>query len=418
MYKFAHISDCHIGANRDPALKNLEFTAFSKALDMCVREKVDFILITGDLFHANIPDMEMANEAVKKMKEVTDEGIPIYVIYGSHDYSPNQTSMVDILDSAGLIKKIVRGKIADGKLKLEFTVDPKTGAKLVGISARKAGLEKNYFEILDRESLEKEQGFKIFAFHSAILELKPEFLAEMEAVPVSLLPRGFDYYAGGHIHQHCETSLPNYPRIAYPGALFAGYPRDFEQSANGVKRGFLIIHFDDKVKAVNFHEVHVCDYLYYEYDASNKNSIQARKEILEELSQIDAQGKVVVVKVKGELSGGKASDISANEIRNVLTENGAIHVIVNRYGLTSKEYTTVKVMGDDVTTIESRLIKENIGAVHVTNEELKGEKGVKLALEILKVLRQGQKLNESKKDYVERIQKTAIEVLGLGEVFR
>jgi len=417
MHKFAHIADCHIGANREPALEKLELTAFSKALDICIQERVDFILIAGDLFHANIPDMRVTNEAVKKMKEVRDKGIPIYVIYGSHDYSPNQTSMIDILDSAGLIRKIVKGEVVDGKLRLDFFVDPKTKAKLTGISARKVGIEKNYYEILDRETLEKEPGFKIFAFHSAISELKPEFFAEMESIPVSFIPKGFDYYAGGHIHQCCEASLPDHEKIAYPGALFAGYPRDFEQSAKGVKRGFFVVRFEDKVEDVEFKEVPVCEYAYFEYDVSDKNSIQAKKDLLERLNKIDVTNKLVIVKIKGELSGGKTSDINTSEIRSLLIENGALHVIVNRYGLTSKEYAAVRVMGEDIPTIETRLLRENIGAVKVSSEELKGENGSRLALDILKVLRQEQKLNESKKDYLERIQKMALEVLGLEEAF-
>ena len=111
MFKFAHLADCHIGANRDPVLEKLELAAFSKAMETCVQERVDFVLIAGDLFHANLPDMHVANEAVKKMKEVKDAGIPIYVIYGSHDYSPNATSIIDILDSTGLIKKVVKGEV-------------------------------------------------------------------------------------------------------------------------------------------------------------------------------------------------------------------------------------------------------------------------------------------------------------------
>jgi hypothetical protein len=413
MYKFAHLADCHLGANRDPVLEGLELAAFKKALGFCLEEKVDFILIAGDLFHANIPDMHVTNEAVKKMREVKDRGIPIYAIYGSHDYSPNETSMIDILDSAGLIKKIVKGEIVEEKLKLEFFTDPKTKAKLVGISARKVGLEKGYFEILDRDSLEKEPGFKIFTFHSALSELKPEYLSQMESMPVSLLPKGFDYYAGGHIHQHSESSLPDHERIVYPGTLFAGYPRDFEESAKGVKRGFYIVSFEDKIADIKFKEVPVCECVYFEYDASNKNSIQARKELLEKLGKVQAEGKLVVAKIKGELSGGKTSDISSNEIRSLLIENGAVYVSINRYGLTSKEYAAVKVMGEDIPTIENKLFRENIGAVKVSNEALKGEKGAKLATDLLKALRQEQKLNEKKNDYIERVQKQALDVLEL-----
>jgi len=415
VFKFAHLADCHIGANRDPVLEKLELAAFSKAMETCVQENVDFVLIAGDLFHANLPDMHVANEAVKKMKEVKDAGIPIYVIYGSHDYSPNATSIIDILDSTGLIKKVVKGEVVDGKLRLEVFTDPKTKAKLVGISGRKAGLEKNYFEILDREHLEAEEGFKIFAFHSAVSELKPEILAQMESVPVSLLPKGFNYYASGHVHRRTESGFPGYERVVFPGPLFAGYPRDLEDTAKGEERGFYIVYFDDIVQDAKFIEVSVCGFEYFEYDVTDKNSVQARKALLEKLGKIEVQDKIAVVKIKGTLSGGKTSEVSSSEIRDLLKDNGALEVIVNRYGLTSKDYTPVTVKGEDTPAIESRLLRENIGAVKVSAEELKADKGAELAQELLKILRQEQRVNETKKDYEERVQKHAWASLGLGD---
>ncbi|MGD8545028.1 MAG: exonuclease SbcCD subunit D [Candidatus Bathyarchaeota archaeon] len=416
MYKFAHLADCHIGANREPVLQELELKAFKEAIDYCIEEKVDFVLIAGDLFHSNIPDMRVTNEAVRKMRELKEENIPIYVIYGSHDYSPNETSIIDILDSAGLITKIVKGKIVKNKLKLEVFKDPKTDAKLVGISARKLGLEKSYFEILDREILEKETGFKIFAFHSAVSEVKPGFLTRMESMPASYLPKGFDYYAGGHVHQHMEGEIPEYKYIVYPGPLFAGYARDLEDTAKGEERGFYTVSFDGKgVREVKFHRIKVCDSVYHEFDVSNKNSLQAKERIMEELDKLDVKGKVVVLRIAGELSGGKTSDISMSEIRTLLTDKGAVFVSINRYGLTSKEYAAIKAVGEDVQTIERRLFQENIGTVKVENSKLKGEGGVKLAEELLRTLKQEQKLNETKKDYTERIVNQAIHNMGLEE---
>jgi len=415
MHKFAHIADCHIGANREPVLQKLELKAFAEALDTCVKEKVDFIIVAGDLFHSNIPDLGVTNQAVRKMREVKEKGVPIYVIYGSHDYSPNETSIIDILDSAGLITKIVKGKIVDDKLELKIFQDKKTGAKLVGLSARKLGLEKNYFEILDREILEKESGFKIFAFHSAVSEIKPEFLTRMESIPVSYLPKGFNYYASGHIHQQITGEVPGYQHITYPGPLFAGYPRDLERTAKGVQRGFYIVSFDEEVKEVRFHKIEIYQSTYYEFDVTNKNSLQAKNLLFEELEKLDVEDKLVVLRIKGELSGGKISDINTTEIRQLLTGKGATFVSINRYGLTSKEYTAIKATGEDAQTIENRLFQENLGAVKVTNERLKGQEGAKLAEGLLRTLRQEQKLNETKKDYSDRIIGQALHVIGLKE---
>jgi hypothetical protein len=128
--------------------------------------------------------------------------------------------------------------------------------------------------------------------------------------------------------------------------------------------------------------------------------------------------KVVLLRVKGELSGGKTSDINFSQIRNILAQNGALHVNINRFGLSSKEYTSLKVMGEDVREIECKLLKQSIGSVKVSTEALKGEKGAQLATELLNSLRQAQKPNESKKDYEARILERALEVLKLREVLK
>jgi exonuclease SbcD len=145
----------------------------------------------------------------------------------------------------------------------------------------------------------------------------------------------------------------------------------------------------------------------------DKNVLEAKKDLLEKLGRVAADNKVVVVKIKGELAGGKTSEISSSGIRDLLKDNGALDVIINRFGLTSKEYAAVRIAGEDASAIEARLLRENIGAVKVSVEELKADRGAKLAEVLLKILRQGQKLNETKRGYEERVQKSALDLLGL-----
>ena len=242
MPSFAHLSDIHIGAFRQPALQDLVLKAFTDAMDLCLQRKVDFIVISGDLFDSNIPDMGLLNSAVRKMGEVRGAGIRFYVIYGSHDFSPTQTSIVDILESAGLFTKVTKGRIEDGELRLDFTTDKATKAKLCGISGRRRGIDSEYFEILDRKRLEREDGFKIFLLHGALSEYKSEDLAEAESMPISNLPKGFAYYAAGHIHEKFQAKEHGL-LINYPGTLFGADFTDIEKSANGLERGFFIVNF-------------------------------------------------------------------------------------------------------------------------------------------------------------------------------
>ncbi|MFW9995363.1 MAG: exonuclease SbcCD subunit D [Candidatus Odinarchaeota archaeon] len=416
MHKFAHIADCHVGAQSKPELRKMELKSFEAAFDRCIEEEVDFIIIAGDLFDSNLPNMEAVNESVKIMKRVKDSGIPIYVIYGSHDFSPNETSIIDVLASTGLLTRITNARVEENSLKLAFTLDPKTGAKLTGLPARKTGLEKHYFDVLDRDSLEKEDGFKIFAFHSAIDELKPEIFTQMASIPVSVFPKGFDYYAGGHVHKKVVEEMKNYGRIAFPGPLFAGYPKDLERSARGEVRGFFIVEFDEVIKEVRFVEMPLYNYYYCEYDASDKRTVQVQEELTRELEKIDVKDKIVILKIFGELSAGKTAEISFTRFSELLKSNGALDVSINRYGLRSREFQSFQITGQDYAEIEGKLFRENIGNLDTSLKELQGESGVSLARNLLAVLKQHQQANEKKKDYQERMSQQVIDILSLKEM--
>ena len=399
-------------------MRELEMRAFKLALDRCVQEQVDFILICGDLFHVSIPDLSVVDEAVKKMREVGDKGIPIYAIYGSHDYSPNSTSVIDVLASAGTMRRIVDWELVGDRIKLNFFIDPKTGAKITGISARKAGLESRYFEMLDRGALEHEDGFKIFAFHAALNEFKPEYLSKMESFATSLLPKGFNYYAGGHVHDRSENSLHGYDRIVFPGALFPKDARDLERTVKGEKRGFYIVSFDDEVYSQTFLEVSVFDDIYLEYDVSDKTATEAQKELQTKIQTAEVNGKVVLLKVSGRLSEGKTADIDFQAIRQTLLIAGAIHVELNRYGVTSREYQAITVSGQNVNEIEANLLKENISSLKTSELTLTGEQGLQISKDLLRTLRAESQPTEAKREYESRMTKQGIETLGIKEALQ
>ena len=417
MASFAHLSDIHIGAFRQPLLQDLALKSFTRAMDICIERAVDFIIVSGDLFDSNIPDMALANAAVKKIREVTKKGIPFYVVYGSHDFSPTQTSIVDLIESAGLFKKVTKGKMNDGKLQLEFQVDERTGAKLCGISGRRLGIEKEYYNILDRASLEREEGFKIFVMHGAVSEYKPKYAAESESIPLSSLPKSFSYYAGGHIHEKLLSNEYGYS-LAYPGTPFGADYRDLETTARGQERGFFIVNFASKVEKIEFVPVSICGYELIEYDANGKPAMKVQEDLLKLAEKGDRpSNRLILLRVSGEMAGGKTSEIDFQRVRRTLRENGALEVLLNYQRLISKEYSAVRVagMGEEVHKIEERLFKENIGTVRVSNPKLKGDSGVRISRDLLAALKQAKKENETKGSHETRIISAAVDTLGLKE---
>ena len=412
--KFAHLSDVHLGFQKSEALQQVEQQVFEDAIDQCIEKKVDFILIPGDLFHVNIPEMRVQKFAVRKFRKVHEAGIPVYVVYGSHDFSPVSNSVIDLLTEAGYLTKVSKQKESSGeKIELEFTKDPKTGAKIVGLPGLTAGKELVYYENLDRDLLESEPGFKIFLFHGGLDELKSKVSVEPDFMPISFLPKGFDYYAGGHMHTHWHEKYPDYSHIVYPGTLFAGYHSDLEENAKGEQRGFVLVEFEDKVKNVEFVPIKNVDYEIIEYNAEKKSAKTVNLELAKSLKEFDPANKVVIIKVWGELASGKTSEIDFSAISEELKQNNVFEVKINRNQLSSKDYNITPASGKNKDEIETNVFKENIGDLRLEQKELLGEAGVGLAKKLLQELGQSLLVNEKKGEYQKRIEQNAMEILEL-----
>jgi len=411
---FAHLSDIHLGFQKNESLQKIEQQVFEKAMDECISRNVNFILIPGDLFHVNIPEMRVQKYAFAKFRQVHDAGIPIYVVYGSHDFSPVSNSVIDLLSEVGYITKVTKATSNENDtISLDFLIDEKTGAKIAGLSGLKVGKDREWYEKLDRDSLEAESGFKIFLFHGGISDMKTESGMDGDHMPLSLLPKGFSYYAGGHMHKFNHQSFDGYPNVVYPGTPFAGYHADLEDNANGQKRGFVLVEFEDTVKSVDFVEIPNVSYEIIQVDANNRKAESINQELIEKTKDIDPAQKVVIIKVKGELTSGKTADVDISGIRDELNSRNAMMINVSKNGLTSKEYSITEAKGANKEEIETNVFSENIGQLRFEYPELLNDDGIKLAKKLLRELGQPVLVNEKKNEYIPRIRDNALALLGL-----
>ena len=346
--KFAHMADAHLGAfGKNPPLRDLNLKAFEKAIEISIKENVDFILIAGDLFHNPIPDMEIVRQAVEILKRARNKGIRIYVIYGSHDFSAGTTSLLDVISSTGLFTKAVNYEFRDGKIYLKGVKDD-SGVTITGISGLSSSREVEYFDHIDREALKNIPGEKIFAFHTTIYELKPSYISDKNAVPLSLLPENFDYYAGGHLHERIEYKFHSSPLI-YPGALFGSNYNDLDILK---ERGFYIVE-DFKPKFV---PVKVCDFFKKSIDATAMDAKSLEKEIMD-MAKNDYSGKVVILKIHGKLKSGKIGDIDFHKIREEFKKT-SMDFLLNTYNLGTMARESMSVMGDSREDIENKIFND------------------------------------------------------------
>lgn len=407
-FRFAHLADCHLDSWREPALKETSLLAFREAIDWCKKERMDFVLISGDIFHSCTPDMDILRAATKKMKELRDAGIPIYAIAGSHDFSQSDKTILSVLDAAGLFTNVARGEEHGDKLSLKFTIDEKTGAKIAGMPGKKGGLEKLYYDSLEKDSLEREDGFKIFMFHSAIEEYKPKFLKDAEGVPLSSFPKGFAYYAGGHVHETSEHDEPKFGRFAFPGAL---YPANFRELEYNKKGNFFCITVSEG--KVNSKRIPLEPRLVtcVRVDASGKSAEACEEAVAGGLSKATLAERIVLLRVFGKLSSGRVGDIDFSRASKIAEDAGALVMKKNAYALEDREFEEVQVDSSlNLAELEAKILREHLGKGGLSvNEEM-------LARELMACLDTEKQEGETISAFEEKISMAGEKVLGIRDV--
>jgi len=353
-----------MGGWRDPRLREANAKSFKLAIDTCLNEQVDFVLIAGDLFNTAVPAIDSLRIVVEQLKRINDADIPVYFIAGSHDFSPSGKTMLDVIEQAGLGINVAQGEeLSNGRFTLKFTVDPKTKIKITGMIGKKGGLETGYYCYLAKEQLEKEPGPKIFMFHSAIAELKPKELEHMDAMACSMMPAGFDYYAGGHVHIVDKTSVEQYKNIVYPGPVF---PNSFSELEK-LGKGNMVIVEDWNIRNILLviHPV-----ISISVDADNKSVSEANKLLKEAIANKDLNNAIVTVRLQGCLTQGRPADISWNDLLHQAYAKKAYAVLHNTNALNSKELQITMVKETNVEELESRLLQEHANQFKLSQDDI------------------------------------------------
>ena len=110
---FSHISDTHLGLQQY-GLEEREqdiYDSFNQAIDISIKDKVDFVIFAGDIFHTPNPNgkaiLQMAN-ALKKLKQ---NSIESFFILGEHVISRIRATPVPyVYHNLEFSKYICRGE--------------------------------------------------------------------------------------------------------------------------------------------------------------------------------------------------------------------------------------------------------------------------------------------------------------------
>lgn len=426
--KFAHLSDIHLGAWRNEKLNYLGYQALEIAIEKMIEEKVDFVILSGNLYDISNPKVDVVDLATKSLKKLKDNDIPLYGIMGSHDFSPSDKSMIRPLITAELFKNVSQAIWTEqDKIQLLFTEDPKTRIKITGLRARKRYLEVSDYKLLDLKALENERGVKIFVLHSLIEKFKPQIYSHIEGVPESLLPKEFAYYAAGHLRNPVPIKLRDAKPIKvdeknnliYPGCLS---PTNFLELEEILYGGFCIVSGEiDTQKAslkVQYIPIKVMEVESLKINCKDKSLEEAKLLIDEEIFKRDFKNKIVTIRIFGMLSTGNTYEIDPNEIIKKAKKKGAYEVLINKRALYSKVYEEPVETEEEAEEIKSNEdIEKSVISDSIKQSSSISELGVdkpqKVIRQLLDVLGKEREEDVKVKDYKRNLEEKSIEILGL-----
>lgn len=91
MLRLLHTADVHLGArhadlgDRASAQRERQFAAFVATIDLAIAEKVDLVLIAGDLFDSNVQPRRSVERAASQLQRLVEARIRTVVSPGTHD---------------------------------------------------------------------------------------------------------------------------------------------------------------------------------------------------------------------------------------------------------------------------------------------------------------------------------------------
>lgn len=293
-FTFLHAADLHLdspfkGLTKVPEsvrdrLRESTFVAMRRICDIVKREKVDFVVLAGDLFDAADRSLRAQLRLQRALGDMTANGAQVFVVHGNHDPESGRQAKLDWPE----------GVFVFGSASVDcypaYTRGGETAAHVYGISYPTSAVADNL-----ALRFKKREGAP---FHLALLHANvdrdPSYDNYAPCRLEELKAAGFDYWALGHVHD--RRILNEYPHVVYPGNIQGRSIRE-----TGSKGAYVVSVSESGAVAMRFHDV--ADVLWREIAVSIEGlerEQELKNRLLSALEDVrnDAQGRPTLVRAR------------------------------------------------------------------------------------------------------------------------
>jgi exonuclease SbcD len=305
--------------------------SFEKIAEHALRERADFLVVCGDVFHTLRPSGYVFNRFAEIVGRLSTSGIQTLVVAGNHD-TPRVAGAEPYLSALEAVKapgfhffkdpctRVLRGENSEREVR--FVVLPYAHLVSPEEDKRAEWIESTLRELLSKGGGEYTVAVSHLVAAGSYLGILKELVPYPEP-PISkevLLPDGIDLVLLGHLHEY--QSL--YEKVVYPGS-----PERMSFSEEKSRKGFVEVFERDGHLRHRFIEARARPLLTYPSrdHISLAESEQPTDELLRVLKEVDIpEGAIMRVRFKL----GPKQHLNWPRIVESLREKGILYPVPER----------------------------------------------------------------------------------------
>ena len=306
-FKFVHAADLHLdspltGLDPPAAMERLvreaTFAAFKRVVDLCLRERVLFLAIAGDLFDQKDRSVKARLFLREQLQRLDAAGIRTFIVHGNHDPLSGDSGALRLPPSVTVF--------GPGWSEVPVEQGGRVVCRVQGISYP----EREVTEDLSRHFKRLGPEPTVGVLHANVggndghANYSPCSAAD-------LAERGLDYWALGHVHTRESFELAGGGVAAYPGNPQGRHPNE-----TGA-RGCLLVEVEDRRAKTRFVPVDVIRWHRLEVEIGDGGTLDGLLDRIE--AAIDALPE---------------AEVEAHALRLSLVGRGSLHRELAGDGLT------------------------------------------------------------------------------------
>lgn len=211
--KFFHAADIHLDSPlrslvlEDPGqlsrIRRATRDAFSALVDRAIEKEVSLLLLAGDLYDHDNPNMQVVHFLRRELSRLADHGIRVVIVRGNHDAANRISRHLDLPPNT----TVLSDQFPETVILKEY------GVAVTGQSFAPGNVSQNLALAYPPP---RPGHFNIALLHTS-LSGSPDHDVYAPCTLLDLAARGYDYWALGHIHK--REILSSDPAVVFPGNL-------------------------------------------------------------------------------------------------------------------------------------------------------------------------------------------------------